>query len=47
MIFREDHLKERDNDLLATPSVIVKQAMLERDMETASFKSNSGIWNPY
>lgn len=50
MNFKADHLQARDNGRSAqsnTSPVIVKQATLEKDMETGFFKSNSGIWNPH
>lgn len=50
MNFKADHLEARDNGRSAqsnTSPVIVKQATLEKDMETGFFKSNSGIWNPH
>jgi len=50
MNFKADHLQARDNGRSAqsnTSPVIVKQATLEKGVETGFFKSNSGIWNPH
>lgn len=44
---RDNHLKEVANDVSATLSAIIKQAMPKTDLETAFFKSNSEILNPH